>query len=209
MRKTIRYCLISALVIIISTLVLFLSVAVVAFKTSTATIGDVDPPHNTYIIGIEVALHKYAQKHKGLFPVGKSSTEIFQRLIDDGDATPRIFCLDLPGKQIALNNKLSSENVCYDFTEGATENSPAWLPIVIPTGYSINYKTGEAIRLPSYAITDDSINVVFPSSVITFPVTTYKFYFFKQSNINIMPNKPVEANVEQYHQLTPDESSPY
>jgi hypothetical protein len=151
------------------------------------------------------ALSDYAKKNNGSYPNGESSTEVFQKLIDDGDIRGDEVFFDLPGKSVATSPRLNSSNVCYDFTKGANANSPGWLPIVYPTGYSIDFAKGQATRLPSNEIRQDIIKIVYSHDLRVFRTTSYKFYFLRTwiNQIEVMPDKPVGADVSAYTQLTP------
>jgi len=109
--------------------------------------------YNTELIAL--FLHRYSMDHHGQYPSGKSSTEIFQKLLD-GEYTyePRIFFSPgSPGKTeppITENYKLKPENVCYDVTIPVEANSPKDLPLVFMTGYRIIYLPGaSAVPLSS------------------------------------------------------------
>ena len=97
-----------------------------------------------HIIGL--ALYSYAHDHGGNYPPGQSSTEVFQQLIDGGYVTyPGTFYLPMAGKSAAEGRqKLRPENVCWDFTAGATAHSPGVLPVVFTTGYRVTYMPGAA-----------------------------------------------------------------
>jgi hypothetical protein len=88
----------------------------------------------------------YATDHYGNYPDGKSSTEIFQKLLDENYVTdPGIFYLPLSGKiQPVAGQKLKPENVCYDVTSGVDSNSSDLLPLVFITGYKVMYAPGGA-----------------------------------------------------------------
>jgi hypothetical protein len=96
-----------------------------------------------------LALFQYSVDHNGKYPDGKSSTEIFQKLIDGGyltDAT--YFYIPLPGKTKPVPGQpLKPENVCWDFTSALDSSSPDELPLVFMTGYRVTYAPG-AIALP-------------------------------------------------------------
>jgi hypothetical protein len=97
-----------------------------------------------HVIGL--AMYSYAQDHDGNYPPGKSSTEVFQNLVDSGYIVePDIFYFLLPGKSAATSNqKLKPENVCWDFTAGATSHSPGVLPLIFTTGFRVTYTPGTA-----------------------------------------------------------------
>ena len=78
----------------------------------------------------------------GAYPDGKSSTEVFQKLLDGrykwhaGNycVDPTIFYIGLPGKtKPVMGQKLKPENVCWDVTSGVDPRDPDRLPIVFLT----------------------------------------------------------------------------
>jgi len=95
---------------------------------------------------IGISMYSYAQDHNGAYPVGKSSTEVFQKLIDGGYVTdPSLFFikeLNVPGKLKATSNMLKPENVCWDVTVPVDANSPDSVPVIFSTGYRVSYAPG-------------------------------------------------------------------
>jgi hypothetical protein len=93
---------------------------------------------------IGLGLYSYANDHEGNYPPGKSSTEVFQVLLDgDYETDPSIFYQPMQGKRPAVaGEKLKPENVCWDYTVGTTTNSPGVLPLIFTTGYRVTYATG-------------------------------------------------------------------
>jgi len=93
---------------------------------------------------IGLMMFAYSNDNNGNYPDGKSSTEVFQKLLDGNYATdPSVFYVPLPGKVKAVaGQKLKPENVCYDVTSGVDANSPDELPLVFMTGYKVNYTPG-------------------------------------------------------------------
>ncbi len=92
---------------------------------------------------IWLAMHTYAQDHHGQYPQGKSSTEVFQKLIDEeyvGD--PTIFYYELPGKLKPTSNRLKPENVSWDLSTPRNDDDSDSLPIIFLTGYKIQYFPG-------------------------------------------------------------------
>ncbi|HEY0255992.1 MAG TPA: hypothetical protein VGC39_01015 [Candidatus Methylacidiphilales bacterium] len=93
---------------------------------------------------IDLALFMYATDHNGKYPEGESSTDVFQKLMNENyisDAA--IFFVSLPGKTEAKpGQKLKPENVCWDVTSGLESSSPDELPVVFLTGYKVNYVPG-------------------------------------------------------------------
>ncbi len=88
-----------------------------------------------------LAMYSYANDNSGNYPDGKSSTEVFQKLMDGGyvtDAT--LFYIPAAGKIKATpGQKLKPENVCWDVTASLTQNSPGELPLLFLTGYRVSY----------------------------------------------------------------------
>jgi len=99
---------------------------------------------------IDLMMYAYAMDHNGAYPEGETSTEVFQKLLDEKYASdPAIFYMTMDGKTKATSNKLKAENVCYDVTAGVGSDSPAHLPVVFSTGYVMSYSAGIAVmRVP-------------------------------------------------------------
>jgi len=77
----------------------------------------------------------------GRYPDGKTSTEVFQRLLDEGYCTDKLaFYVDLPGKVRPATDKLRPENVGFDLTCCVDSSASAALPMVFLTGYKISYE---------------------------------------------------------------------
>ena len=88
----------------------------------------------------------YANDNDGNYPDGKSSTEVFQKLLDGQYCSdPNISYISLPGKTKAIpGQKLKPENVSWDVTSPLNQNSPNELPVVFMTGYKVKYVSGGA-----------------------------------------------------------------
>lgn len=95
---------------------------------------------------IGLALYSYANDNGQKYPTGKSSTEVFQKLIDGGYVTdPRLFYVEelhIPGKHPAASNKLKPENVCWDVTVPSDLKSDESLPLLFITGFKVTYVPG-------------------------------------------------------------------
>lgn len=92
---------------------------------------------------IALCLFVYAQNHDGHYPDGKTSTEVFQQLIDEGYITDSaIFYAKLPGKIRTESKQLKAENVGWDVTCCVDSTSPDELPVVFLDGYKITYQAG-------------------------------------------------------------------
>jgi hypothetical protein len=100
---------------------------------------------------IGLAMYQYAADHNGAYPDGKTSTEVFQKLLDGkyiSDAG--LFYLAMPGKTKAASSTLTAENVSYDVTSGVTASSSDAVPVVFCTGYTFTYAAGaSAARDPA------------------------------------------------------------
>jgi hypothetical protein len=104
----------------------------------------------TWVIGL--AMYSCAQDNNGVYPTGRSSTEVFQKLIDGGYVPdPTVFYaeeLKVPGKRKAISKRLEPKNVCWDVTIPLDSSSPGSFPVVFSTGYKINYAPrGHALPL--------------------------------------------------------------
>jgi hypothetical protein len=86
----------------------------------------------------------YANDHGGKYPDGKTSTEVFQKLIDGQYINdPSFFYLrSMAGKRAATTNKLTADNVCFDVTSGVTNDAPDGLPVIFSSGYTVTYSPG-------------------------------------------------------------------
>jgi hypothetical protein len=88
-------------------------------------------------------LDSYAKDNNGKYPTGKSSTDIFQQLLDQNYINdPTWFYFSMPGKTKPASNKLNPENVCFDVTDGVLPDDSESLPLVVTTGYKIDYIPG-------------------------------------------------------------------
>jgi hypothetical protein len=83
-------------------------------------------------------LRLYALDHHGHFPEGKTSTEVFQRLIDENYVDD----LDMFGKPPPEGQRLKPENVRWDVTCCVDSSAPDGLPLVFSTGYKVTYQPG-------------------------------------------------------------------
>jgi hypothetical protein len=101
---------------------------------------------------------QYEQDHNGAYPTGKSSTEVFQKLIDEhyvqDPTTFWIMSFNVPGKTKATSNELKPENVCWDVTVPLDAGSSDLLPVVFLTGYRINYVPGGS-AVPLFSSSED------------------------------------------------------
>jgi hypothetical protein len=82
------------------------------------------------------------------FANGRSSTEVFQKLLDGGYVSdPNLFYLNLPGKTPPIKGqRLKPENVGFDLTAGITRSTAPWnlVPLVFQTGFRVKYEAGSS-----------------------------------------------------------------
>ena len=120
---------------------------------------------------IDLAMYSYASDHNGAYPDGQTSTEVFQKLLDEKYvADPALFYLSMPGKIRPTSNKLSAENVCYDVTSGITADSSDDLPIVFSEGYNVTYSAGASATLNQDVISP------FPGMAVAYKSNRAHFY---------------------------------
>jgi len=148
------------------------------------------------------ALFVYATdnvQNNNVYPDGKSSTEIFQKLLDENYVTdPSVFYFPMPGKTPpTAGQKLKPENVCFDVTLSADSDASDSMPLVFVTGYKVTYAPGAA-AVP--------VAKPFPQSMIVF----YKGHNSKVliagtdgSIANFVPSS-FDPKGKTYRQLTPD-----
>jgi hypothetical protein len=85
-------------------IIFFIVIIIAAFALGPISPGRVDFKFRPSGIAqqareIGLCLFQYAQDHDGHYPEGKTSTEVFQQLIDERYVTdPEIFFVYLPGK---------------------------------------------------------------------------------------------------------------
>lgn len=158
------------------------------------------PMEFTKISFIRQGLMRYGEKHDGLFPAGESATEVFQQLINDHDAEPEDFWFKMPGKEVAMGTKLSPKNVCFDFTYGSGLKSPAWIPIVYPTGLVMDFKSGRAAKQTSFSDTGE-FSIAFIGG---FRKYSFRYLGFPISSISLTPVQHRSEETTLYHQLTPE-----
>jgi hypothetical protein len=94
----------------------------------------------------------YANDHHGSYPDGKTSTEVFQKLLDGHyiDDPTIFYHRSIPGKTRATTSTLTVNNVCFDVTSGVTKDSPDGLPVIFSSGYTVTYAPGaSAARDPN------------------------------------------------------------
>jgi len=178
---------------------------------------------------IGLLMMAYADAHDGAFPTGKSSTEIFQKLVDENHMMPSgksyaeilegltqnqpvndpiFFWLDVPGKTRATSAVLKPENVCWDVTVSVNRNSPGELPLVFVTGYRVTYAPGgTALPLPQTGVRPWTAVLYANGSAygtsIEFGIPPGLMIQSDSSVLNFIPATFNPAG-KHYQQLTPD-----
>ena len=173
-----------------------------------------------------LSLFQYANDNNGKYPEGKSSTEIFQKLLDggylhdqgNGDDSAGLDDLyyPIPGKvKAAPGTKiLKPENICWDVTCCMDTASSDKLPVLFLTGYKITYQAGaSAIPLPHPARTwsDWWHGRDYPTKFIAVIYMSNSSQALKASPDGTVPNfipADFDAKGKTYRQLTPDGELP-
>jgi len=119
---------------------------------------------------ISFAMFSYATDHNGAYPDGKTSTEVFQKLLDGKYVTDSgLFYVSMPGKTRATSSTLTAENVCFDVTAGVTSQTSDQIPLVFLTGYTITYTAGVA------AMRDEGTATAFPGLSVAYKNNAARF----------------------------------
>lgn len=174
---------------------------------------------------IGTAMYQYSLDHNGEFPTGKSSTEVFQKLIDGHYVSnPNYFFLYRGYgsliKTEPTSNTLKPENVCFDVTVPIRADSPKGLPVVFVTGYKITYEPGaDAVFLSTYSLMRSTTAVAYmddrhPSALSImwsgrFNVLYYHLEYKRVGSevVHVAPHfipSDFDPKDQKYQQLTPD-----
>lgn len=157
---------------------------------------------------IGLAMFAYATDYHGTYPTGKSSTEVFQKLIDENYISdPSIFWIkEMPGKRKATSNRLKPENVCWDVTITVDGSSSDDVPVVFLTGYKVIYAPG-APAVPLFMSSKGRL----PGMAVGYKSNSVKFIREASSPAGIIPGfipSSFAAGGKTYQQLTPDGPMP-
>jgi hypothetical protein len=150
--------------------------------------------HTAFAIGL--ALYSYANDHDGRYPQGKSSTEIFQQLVDQGYVSdPAIFYFPMTGKSKATSKTLESINVCWDATDAVQGDDSDALPLIFSTGFKIDYIPGGEAHLLSNGD---------PNGIaVSYKNHSSRFYLVKAGNTSLI-DPTFDPKGRTYRQKTPD-----
>jgi len=169
-------------------------------------------------------MYQYSLDHNGQYPTGKSSTEVFQKLIDGKYVSnPTIFYaigIGNRSKTPATSNELLPNNICFDVTIPVTTDSPKGLPLVFVSGFKITYEKGAKATAPFYSNGQIGGMMAFykddkrPNSWSVYwfgshKVTYQKVAFYKSGDdvLRTIPNfvsQDFKPDGVKYQQLTPD-----
>ena len=156
---------------------------------------------------IALAMFTYANDNDQKYPTGKSSTEVFQKLLDGKYISdPAIFYTRkslIPGKVKATSSKLVPANVCWDVTADVVGSfDPDQLPLVYSSGFRMLYVPGGA-AVPLSPTTGPKEGLA-----ITFLGNSTKFVPGDRSAggiaRDVIPSSIVFPAGKKYQQLTPD-----
>lgn len=147
---------------------------------------------------IALAMFQYSNDHEDHYPDGESSTEVFQKLIDQSYITdPTLFYFPMPGKIPAPTKYLKPENVCFDVTGGLVSSDSDSLPLVFSTGYQVDYAPdGKARPLKNPSFEGVGIAVCYLSN-------SAKFVLAQAGTVPLI-NSNFDPKGKTYRQLTPD-----
>jgi hypothetical protein len=156
---------------------------------------------------IALAMFQFANDNGDKYPTGRSSTEVFQKLIDGKYIPdPATFFVVMSGKTKATSNNLKPENVSYDVTVPADSNSPDGLPLVFLTGYRIDYKPGGSAVPVSGSHTPfplDGLAVCYKNNNAFFKVPNHQQSLPNHGITNFVP-PDFDPKGQKFQQLTPD-----
>ena len=150
-KKGMNGCLLAAIIGVCALLALFVFSCLAGIALGPITTGIKKAKENISLQtsrAIALAMFQYANDNQGAYPDGKTSTEVFQKLIDGNYVSdPAIFYIaGMPDKIRPSSKTLTAANVCYDVTSGVTSDSPDSVPVVFCTGYTITYSPGASAQ---------------------------------------------------------------
>ncbi len=105
-------------------------------------------------------LYHYAKDHGFQYPEGNSSTEVFNHLMEQGYLAPEnaanLYIRGMPGKEpfrteqtwwewmtgTPAPTQLEAKHVCYDVIAPLTHRDPDGMPMIISTGWKLNFEPG-------------------------------------------------------------------
>jgi len=166
---------------------------------------------------IVIALFNYSKDHGGAYPQGKNSTEVFQKLIDEGYITDlSLFYVPMHGKVSSAVDakKLKPENNCWDMTCCLDSNSPDSTPLVFLTGYKITYQAG-ASAVPLDSLHDNMTRswsdwwngIHYPVGFLEVSYKSNSALSLRANDDGTVPNfipADFDPKGRTYRQLTPD-----
>jgi len=161
-----------------------------------------EPPEQAQMRFINLVMFSYANDNGMKYPTGKSSTEVFQKLLDEKYCSdPAIFYFPMPGKTKPTSSTLKPDNVCFDVTIAVTDKDPDQIPIVFSTGYRMVYGPGGS-AFPLTAGTPK-----FPGIFVAYKSNSATFIKDDGTPSHIVPNAVptgFSSGGKTFQQLTPD-----
>jgi len=193
--------------------------------------GPVRPPRESAAMQtcrqIGLGMFAYANDHGGKYPDGQSSTEVFQKLLDEGYVTdPSIFYVPaMPGKRKPEPDaKLKPENVGWDVTGGVDRSTSDFIPMVFLTGYKVTYAPGTAAVYIDRSFSAPTRTwsewwagmpdpITYDGIAVAFKDNSAKFMILKDSSgtersVPEFVSKDFVPDGKTYRQLTPDGVAP-
>jgi len=166
-----------------------------------------------------MVLDAYAVDHGGHYPDGHSSTEIFQKLMDEKYVTDSsIFYRVIPGEISPNTPQLKAADICWDLTLVPIDPAGPRIPLVYTTGFKIDFKPrGSATSLKPFS---PSFNLAFahwwdsaknPTEHITMAYSDNSSTNVPLTREGTAPNiipADFDPKGKTYHQLTPDGELP-
>jgi cell division protein YceG involved in septum cleavage len=202
-----RGCLTLLVILVVLYICVFFTFMFPIFNGGVAETNTYNIIQNSHTIA--AAMVAYAYDNNGNYPDGKSSTEIFQKLLDEGYVNDSsVFYIYMAGKNqpVTGQRKLKPENVCWDVTSPVDSSSPDALPVIFLTGYKVNYAAGGSAlplaKIDPYPSWMRGIYVCYKSNKATF--TKLNSPYFGTESIPTFIPPDFNANGKTYHQLTPD-----
>jgi hypothetical protein len=180
-------------------------------------IGDRLSPGIQAAHALTLALYAYRNDHGGKDPEGESSTEVFQKLIDEGyiyDGDFLYFPMigkvpAMAGTLVAHKVRLRPENVSWDLTCCVDSETPDDIPLVFLTGYKVSYVPASSAMPLRILTTEEKWSLWMRGEKPALPIS-YKSgsaQSIKAAPDGTIPNfipADFDPKGKAYRQLTPD-----
>lgn len=106
-------------------------------------------------------LFTWASDHNFTYPDGSSSTEVFQRLMDEGYLEPKVavdllYIRGMPGKvPYPGSGPLKPEHVSWDLVAPVKDNANDRLPLLVSTGWELIFLPGAPAEIRDKRLLND------------------------------------------------------